>query len=59
MPRTKEEQKAHLAKIRAKAETVGERHGTSIQALRLTILQSLQTAGVMTWSYVRKSATNA
>jgi len=57
--RTKAEQQAHLAKLRKKAEVVGTRHGKAIRAARITTGQAVQAAAITSWSYVRKTATNA
>jgi len=57
--RSKEEQQARLAEIRAKAEAVGTRHGEAIRRARITTGQAFQAAAVTSWSYVRKTAINA
>jgi len=57
--RSKSEQKARLAELRAKAETLGIRHGRAIRRARITTGQAVQAAAVMSWSYVRKTATTA
>jgi len=57
--RTKAEQQAHLAQLRAKAEAAGTRHGEAIRRARITTGQAVQAAAITSWSYVRKTATNA
>jgi len=57
--RSKEEQAARLAELRAKAEAAGTRHGEAIRRARITTGQAVQAAAVVSWSYVRKSASNA
>jgi len=57
--RSKKEHQARLAEIRAKAEAAGTRHGEAIRRARITTGQAVQVAAVMSWSYVRKTATNA
>jgi len=57
--RSKEEQQARLAELRAKAEAVGTRHGAAIRRARITTGQAVQAAAVVSWTYVRKTTTNA
>jgi len=57
--RSKKEQQARLAELRKKAEAAGTRHGEAIRRARITTGQAVQAAAVMSWSYVRKTATNA
>jgi len=57
--RSKEEQTARLAELRAKAEAAGTRHGQAIRRARITTGQAVQAAAVVSWSYVRKNVANA
>lgn len=57
--RSKKQHQRYLAEIRAKAEAVGTRHGEAIRRARITTGQAVQVAAVTSWSYVRKTATNA
>jgi len=57
--RSKEEQAARLAELRAKAEAAGTRHGQAIRRARITTGQAVQAAAVVSWSYVRKNVANA
>lgn len=57
--RSKAEQQARLADLRAKAEAVGTRHGEAIRRARITTGQAVQAAAVTSWSYVRKTSTTA
>lgn len=57
--RSKKEHQARLAELRAKAEAAGTRHGEAIRRVRITTGQAVQAAAVTSWSYVRKTATNA
>jgi len=57
--RSKEEQHARLAELRAKAEAVGIRHGEAIRRARITTGQAIQAGAVTSWSYLRNTAINA
>jgi len=57
--RSKKEQAARIADLCKKAEVAGTRHGQAIRKARVTTGQAVQVGAAVSWSYVRKTVSNA